>query len=108
MWVNSPLEDTISLPWGQKKYSIKKGINEIPEMVAQAYFLYGLPDEVASDKSHFDGLQKHALLRWQMVLQDKEGPPKGEFLFQFLLADTREGLEEILTKPEIEKSVVKK
>jgi len=81
---------------GKKNYP-KKGINEIPEAIAQAYFLYGLPDEKKDDENEFAALQKHALLRWGVVLKSK--PPAGEFLLQFILADTREGLEEVITRP---------
>lgn len=47
MWVYSPI-DLAPLKWGGKEYTVRKGINELPEDVGRAYFLYDfkLPNEI--------------------------------------------------------------
>jgi len=94
MWVYSPLDEVVTLPWNRRGYPVKKGLNEIPEPVAHAYFVFGLPDDMVVSPEDFDALVKQALYRWGVVM--KKVPPKKDFLEQFVLSGTREGLEDEL------------
>jgi hypothetical protein len=97
MWVYSPIfdkEQAVVLTWNKRGYPVKKGINEIPEPVAHAYFVFGLPKELEENEEQFKLLTRQALLRWGVVLKSK--PPEAEFLAKFVLSETREGLEDEL------------
>jgi len=112
MWVYSPLADEYILPWGQEKFTIKKGVNEISKEIAQAYFVFALPDEVENVKENFEEAIKVALQRWGVVIGKKFPPdvkfddqgrimrgttkstiPPRSWLAQFKLEKTREELE---------------
>lgn len=113
MWVYSPkikmgegenekVFPLVKLGWDRKEYPIKEGINEIPEPVAQAYFLFALPENVEAIEKNWESQKRVALQRWGIAL--KTSPPPAEFLAQFTLAETREGLETILKEEREEKS----
>ena len=95
MWVYSTLENT-TIQWAGKKFVIKHGINELPPDVGQAFFLFALPENRQFDDNEMEGLRKNALLRWQLALQYKQGPPNKDFLLNFLCAETREEIEKML------------
>lgn len=106
MWVFSPgeqgLPEEVRLTWARRSYPIRAGINEIPEPVAQAYFVFRLPPELENNREEYKIAIRQALLRWGMVLKSR--PPEPSFLEQFRLAETREHLEKILKEEELGKA----
>lgn len=106
MWVHCPMNQRlpgdkecppeIVLTWGRKLITLRQGINEIPETVAQAFFLFGLPEELESDEKLYGEQIQVALRRWARAM--KSPPPDIDFLKTFDVAETREGLELILSE----------
>lgn len=95
MWVYSPIDFTDKkgnpqpLKWGGKLYPVKRGINELPEDVGRAFFLYDLPDELMKEgnEATLELALRHALLRHRKTKND------ADWLKGFICAKTREELE---------------
>lgn len=82
------------LVWGGKKHDMKKGINEIPEEIAQAFFAAALPEQLEKDDKMFEKQVAMCLRRWN------KSADKVAFLDGFIVTEKREELETLLADAE--------
>jgi hypothetical protein len=97
MWIKS--NDEYVLVWNSKEYQLNKGISEIPNEVADAYFFTDTLKRYTSDEELLARITSVILQRWDAVIAKKgklKEPTTIDFILDnFVWSETREGLEPV-------------
>ena len=102
MWVYSPFDFKAPIVWGGEKFLIKKGVNELPDDVGRAYFLYDFrlaPEQELILKGKTKEEREYVFDETLMIALGhtlrRHGKTKDEadFLKQFICTKTREEVE---------------